>query len=76
MQHQLINEERQNCLYRAGRERSTATSARVVLAHNVLTLNEALFTKNGFIHYDEPVAAVGATSPSAPPAIVPAQAVE
>ena len=42
----------------------------------MLTSNDALIHRNGFIHYGEQAAAVGARSLSAPPAIVPAQTVE
>ena len=42
----------------------------------MLTSDDALFNRNGFIHYGEQTAAVGARSLSAPPAIVPVQTVE
>ena len=47
-----------------------------IAAHGVLTSNDALFNRNGFVHYGEQAAAAGDRSLSAPPAVVPAQTVE
>ena len=47
-----------------------------VVVHDVLTSNDALIHRNGFIHYGEHAAAAGARGLSAPPAIMLAQTVE